>query len=874
MTERRRILLVDVTPCVPQPITPGIWNASDKDAGTTLSGVSLIATKSASNAAWSCVRCSAQLSAGQWYWETIANFSATADVAIGVAISAAGLAVKPGSDAAGYSIAVSKDGNVRAQNTVLASVGTIPTGSRVRLWLDIDGGRLFVAVNGNPWQLCLLPAGMIGSPMLPIVGLYWPSGAIAPSATAYFGNGAFAYEVPEDAKPGAYVEPEPQAVTLHIGSEGFDYVPDFLGFPAYSRAVRYLGRISAEADVETEREGSCWVWGNQTVSRPGQIALINVDGGLDEWLTYIWRDAPITLLKGYEGDAFLDFEVWTTATVDSIAATDDGLLILRLADPLAVFDVALQPDLYPDNQPNPQAVGQPKGIVIGRPMYCEGVLLDTDPAIRNIGLHDARAGLAGASGGITSIAQIYDRGSLFKGPDDPYVAGTPITLVNGGNFTTWAADTSGVQMPQNWLRLTTFAAANDRFQQGVVAGTLRMLSSGQATTAIFHRAPAGASVLSAGYRYTIAFDVTAVGKAGQFLFRADNGTTRADVVVPVAAVGAVSVTIDVGTEATAELQLVLGRTELDVTIDNLTVSSVQIIDWTYLTVPGPTRRYGFHLANKAAGKVVANPIGPGTGGVPYERLVNVVNYVLARGWLSAGAAGFVPTVSGFTEGTRTTADYRIATYERRAKTALALLRDIMDSWCGWIVPRRDGSLAVGRVLAPARQSVPWLTLNTNNVSSGVVVSDDVAKGLTVRIAGRRCHAVHGDGDLVSTISAALRAELTTEMTIVRTGSPAISAAPVSSAYAMAVGAPAKATLLQDAADIQAEANRVATLWRQPRQFFQLSAVLDASQADALEPGQTVQLVWPRYGLENGRNLLVVGVRSRFFSRRVDLKLWG
>lgn len=167
-----------------------------------------------------------------------------------------------------------------------------------------------------------------------------------------------------------------------------------------------------------------------------------------------------------------------------------------------------------------------------------------------------------------------------------------------------------------------------------------------------------------------------------------------------------------------------------------------------------------------------------------------------------------------------------------------------------------------------------LVLSKHNVVGGVSISDDLAKGLSLRIAGRRNHSVHSDSDLVSVISPALRAELTTEMTCVRTGAPAISAAPVSAAYAQAVGAPAKATLLQDAADIQAEANRVATLWRVKRQFYTLTALLTADRADQLEPGNVVRLVWPRYGLQSGKNLLVVGVRTRFFSRRVDLKLWG
>jgi hypothetical protein len=139
---------------------------------------------------------------------------------------------------------------------------------------------------------------------------------------------------------------------------------------------------------------------------------------------------------------------------------------------------------------------------------------------------------------------------------------------------------------------------------------------------------------------------------------------------------------------------------------------------------------------------------------------------------------------------------------------------------------------------------------------------------------RRNHSPHSDGDILASVSDDLRTELKSELTITRTGAPALSTGIVSAAYAQAIAAPVKATLIQDAESIQTESSRVATLWRPNRFFYQVTALLTAAAADALEPGMSVLLVWPHYGLAAGKNLLVVGVRSRFFSRRVDLKLWG
>jgi hypothetical protein len=876
MVDRRRILLAEVSPSVQRPIVPGAWLLAD--ASVVLSNSALTATKiTSSGVAWACAS-GIPIAAGQWYWETqvtIVDGGLAAGIAVGVATAAASLAVQPGFDATGYSIAVGRDGYVRAKGLAIAFVGAIANGAIVRLWLDVDGQRLFVAVNGGVWLPCPLPASMLGVGLRPIVGFLRPFGATA-SATANFGASAFAYAVPDGANTGLYVKEAPVPTTFYLGSEGFDYVPPkSKGGLDYAAAQRYVSRIAFDSDVDLSCEGGCWVWGNQSTASYGQVVLVNVDGGLDAWLTYEWRGAPITLLSGYEGDAYEDYTLWTETVVDRMSATRDGRLILHLCDPLSLYDRALQMQLYPDDQANSQAAAQPGLIVIGRPLYCEGVLLDPNPIVRDYDLHAPITGYSAPGGpvtvagdGIASISAIYDRGNLFKGPNDPYFAHNPVTLANGGAFTTWAADTAGVQMPQNWARVTGFTAG-DRFQQGVAAGTLRMLSTGQATTTIAHTA----SSVQVGYRYTISCTVTAVPKAGQVIFRAANTTSKLphdDVVVAITAVGTLSIVLDVASPAV--FQIVLGRTELDATIDDLTVSSVKVEDWQYRSAGA--NRVGFHLANAPAGKIVANPVGPNAGGV-IEHLGDVLNYVLWRGWINAGAIGTAPDVTDAASAITARANYRIATFERRPVTALALLRDIMDSWCGWIAPRRDGSLTVGRVIAPEGvRSAPVVTLDDTNLIGEVEVSDDLAKGLTVRIAGRRNHSVHADGDLATTVSPTLRAELTTEMTCVRTGAPAISRTPVSATYAQAVGAPPKATLLQEPSDIQIEANQVATLWRPTRRFYVVTALLGASIADTLEPGQVVHLVWPGYGLQAGKNLLVIGVRRRFFSRRVDLKLWG
>lgn len=857
MGELRRILLVEVTPKVPQPLAFGAYApASIAPAGKiALSDSNLTALYSGSSTGTAGVRGSVLMQAGQWYWETQAVGTTTLNYAFTGILRADQPANGGGSTT--QCVAHSGDGRFVFAGAYTANLGQTANGARIAHWLDLDAG-IYRVGRAGVWQIAA--TGLAVGPgwypvfMAQISGYGWAlrTGAAAPASAA------LQWECPPSARLyGA--APAPVPTTQYLGSEGFN--TEAGDVPSNTA---YLGRMDAGAEIEIEREGSCWVWGGQSISRRGQITFVNVDGGLDAWLDYDWRDAPITLYALYEGQPRAKAAVWMTGRVDAVAATQDSKVVLTIADPLAMLDRAIQTNLYPDSQANAALAGKPIPLVIGRPLYCTPVRLDTNPTVRQYQVQDPGAYLPfWIDKPLVTITDIYDMGSRFAGQSDPYVPYTAITLANGGNFSTWVNDPAlgaGLNMPQNFGRVTAFGATNDRFLQGAVAGTLRMQSSGQQSTAIFH---AASSVLT-GSRVAINFDVTAVGKVGTIMFRADGPSNLPfdETTITIATTGAKSVSLDI--TDSAQLQIVLGRSEVDVTIDNLTVSSVQIIDWTFF--PSTVAPWGFVLASQPAGKVVCNPVGPSNIGVPIEFLPGVTSYLGVRAWSSPGNYE-QPAISG-AAAIDVDAHYRLAAYITEPATILETARSMMDSFCGWVVPDRPGVIQLGRVTEPA--NAPVLTLDPSNVMGEIQVEDDLAKGLTLRLAGRRNNSPHADSDVLRSVPPALRAELMTEWTCVRTASIAL--AP--NAYAHAVSAPAQASWLMEPADIQAEINRVATLWRKRRRFFTVTALLGASAADALEPGQTVRVVWPRYGLAAGVNLLVVGVVTRFFDRRVQLKLWG
>jgi hypothetical protein len=842
MAERRRILLAELQPLIPGAITFATWNPADKSASVNLSGGNLTAAAPGSVGA---VRATVGMLNGRWYWETQIKVLPTGGTNCSIGIARQTWPI--GTAQLGFTIDSAGWWQATGQlytNSVGVAGFTMAASDTICHLLDLDARTYSIRKNGGAWITISLPAGT-----------WYPAVTVVNGGTisANFGASPFAFAVPDEANAGVYSRAASTTTTLYLASEGFN-----TGAFETPAATHYDGRVVGDQDVEIEREGSCHVWGGQTISRRGQIVFANADGGLDAWRTYEWRDAPVTILSGYEGDARAAFTVWSASRANGMPEfTDDLRVVMTLADPLAALDCAMQPTLYPDTQANAQAVGRPVPMVVGRPMYCEGVLVDTNPTARNYQVDDVFAGYS-----LQSIAQVYDKGDLFAGPNDPYVADSPITLANGGNFTTWSGSPA---LPTNWSRTTNFGTTTDRFIDGG-GGTLRCQSSGQQTTGIYHNA----SALTAGKRYVIAFTVTAVVTAGTLIFRLRNTATSPLVDVPytISTTGAKTVTIDC-VEA-AQLQIVLGSSVLDVTLDDLTCASTQIIDWTYY-VPSLLAA-GFHLTNLPAGKVVCNPVLRRiSGNVVVEKLDTVLAWLDARataqlGYSSAFNAGDIAAL-------RAVGDYTVASYISQPRTFVSFLRELLDGWCGWAVAKRDGTIGFGRVAEPSQTAA--LTLDETNIVGRVVPTMDEAKGLTVRVGGRRNHAPHNpDSDFATSVPQSLREELVAEFTVIRRGSPSNSASPVSSAYRHALAADPVATMLQDANEIQTAANRLATLWRQERSFYKVSANLGAVAADALEPGQTVRLVWPRYGLQDGKNLLVVGVRSRFFSRRVDLKLWG
>lgn len=76
------------------------------------------------------------------------------------------------------------------------------------------------------------------------------------------------------------------------------------------------------------------------------------------------------------------------------------------------------------------------------------------------------------------------------------------------------------------------------------------------------------------------------------------------------------------------------------------------------------------------------------------------------------------------------------------------------------------------------------------------------------------------------------------------------------------------------ADATAESARLLALHSQRRDTFLVGARLSGGEADLLDLGDVVRVTWPRYGMDDGRLFVVIGMRLDFGGDAVDLTLWG
>lgn len=423
----KRIMLVEVTP--KEPVNPvyATWNPSDKHSEITLSNGNLTATKNVTHATnWRGVRSTVGISAEQWYWETTYSFAgASADLAAGISRLDWDLVTQIGrgvplinGESLGGPI---RNGDCYYWNAVIANVGIVANSVVIRHWLDMDSRIYRIAVGAGSWAtirdesnwFSIYPSTV---PWYPGATFLRPSGTTC-LITANFGASPFVYSPPPGVNRGVYA-PQPHVpLNLYLSSDRFG-----TGSGDTPANQPYLARIVADQDVEETRAAGCWVWGNSSTAKAGQVVVTNIDGGLDDWAKYDWRDAQITIYEGEEGFARNQFTVWKQARVNMIRF-EERRISIQIADPLALYDTPIQTNVYPETHPIEAEIGNPIPISFGLPFYCTGVRITNLTAGADAFAWQFHDGIAPL---LTSKGTIYDNGIDISSACVAWPAAPPI----------------------------------------------------------------------------------------------------------------------------------------------------------------------------------------------------------------------------------------------------------------------------------------------------------------------------------------------------------------------------------------------------------------------------------------------------------------
>lgn len=589
----------------------------------------------------------------------------------------------------------------------------------------------------------------------------------------------------------------------------------------------FQARISGQDDVVIERSASVWPFDRAPTQKAGTISLLNGDRALDSLLAHSWRDAKYELRWCWDdeaadpGHSWAACPIWQAGVIDSMSTTDgDRRIVFALADPLARWDVPLQTDLYPDGAPNAAARGKPKPITLGEARFAAGVLRDTDELGADkwiYDLHDDR---------VVQVSAAYDKGDIFTANVD----------------WKYPADRRGIQLVNKPDRPVT-ATLTGQYQLGAQTMYTNFVTDpwpgGQPTGWVLF----SGSKVAGGWRMNVP-SLATIGDTSTYLLQAGK-SYRVRVVCSSASSGVVYLTpfifhlhpdaIEITAPGTYDAIIPAAVTSRYVRFradagTDITIRSVEIHE-----IHDTTR---------------------------LPRFVSAI--AIRKGLLGTLDAASITALD-------TAAPYLLGAYQDTPVTALTLLRRALDGWCGWVTSTRDGRLTVGRLRKRGG------TTGTVKLGRGQIITmrrnTDTAPGLATRLAGLRTHHVHGDADIATSVGAspgvddALRVELQTEYTT-KTGSTAMP-----TAYAHADGADPQPTLLQDAAQLQAAADHVTSLFGTGAMtWYELEAAISSEIADGLEMGDWIHVTHPVAGLDAGKWLCLMGAAIRFRGRRATLTL--
>ena len=277
----------------------------------------------------------------------------------------------------------------------------------------------------------------------------------------------------------------------------------------------------------------------------------------------------------------------------------------------------------------------------------------------------------------------------------------------------------------------------------------------------------------------------------------------------------------------------------------------------------------FTLAAQPNGLVTADVRGDKRGGVYVSTAADMLRR-LAVDFGGLGDPGDLDTASFSALNVKTTATLGVYT-----GTAARNLLDVMDevavSVGGHHGFNRAGLLSVGRLEAPS--GTPVIDIDEGDIERGGLGRESFGSPAWRRRVGYgRSWTVQLPDQLDGAATEAFKTFAAEEFRIAAAEDDTVKQdGPGNDGHKMAADPEPVATLLVEKTDAETEAARLLALYGRRRAVYRVAT---RAAAFAVDLGDVVRLVHPRFGLAAGRDLIVV----RFFERaalgEVELDLWG
>lgn len=785
------------------------------------------------------------VTAYQHYFEQVVWGEDVIEAVIGIVTSAASLSQAVGENAngIGYNFAA---GTIRRGAATVATVGAASIDDIIGVYLELEGPAPGVTFFRNNVQLHF-------EPITP--GATWYIGTSLGSDTeadlqAFLNSGQQTFKYPNALTAGWY-SVDPEIDTQWIGS--LDGITEPTDTPPNQRIEGVIPMSGAKLIVT--RKLSFWPQGEGSATRPSVAVMPILDptGNYDDLISGAVRDLPTTFWEWDNDQPFSTATVIGTYVVDRIEVDNDMAKRVIFKDGAAKLDNPLQRELFYPNV-NPNAANRPWPVTLGFGLSVPVEFYDTTN--RLAALHDDT---------ILGLGYVRDRGDPLDllVPDyylTPDYRGIQLADNPDGKVTADLSSVGGdVPFPPVSLAPDLLASWSASSNVTQIGGEFRMADAvaGNAGTVQAYLKMTG--ILGAGktYRYSIT-----VNDMSRF-FGSTGQITRLQFIRQIGA----------GLEPELSLGVSITKPEgatLPITYSGtFTNASAGTNDFIIAMVGTQSPADFIDIDDEIQlFEVVATDVTSETL-LPIKLADFMYEVLQVRG----GFGEQEWDRQSFAEIDDASDALGIGWHTRDQVTVRQPLEDTLPSYTACMAPDRNGVFRGYRMedpvlLAADSPSLLMGEITREEMLSELQVDTDEARGLTLRFALRKNELVLDASDFVddftdvplnvrNELSQAFRKEVSTGGAVSRAYPFARAAEPLETRY----------FLVEDA---QRELDRIRAIYATERKLYTLDVPLDADY----DLGQLWTLVYPRYGLDAGKPVIVWGIVENRIDRKCTLTLWG